>query len=79
MVPYNVSLDGNYVDRVSITYDTPSSHIWTYAAGYTESASTDTAAVCPCNTNVNMPNVPSHVGSDYYCGSGNTHTFAKSN
>ena len=29
----NVPLSGNYVDGVSITYNTPPAHIWTYAVG----------------------------------------------
>ena len=76
----NVSLDGNYVDGVSITYGTPPSHIWTYAAGNSETRSTTSLAIviasdCPCNTNVNISNVPSYVGSDYYCESGNSGVF----
>ena len=31
--------------------------------------------VLPCNTNVNMSNVPFYVGSDYYCVFGNTYSY----
>ena len=57
-------LSGNYVDGVSITYGTPPNHLWTYAAGYSESGGHP--FTCPCNTN-GPNNVPSYVGNDYYC------------
>ena len=44
----NLQLNQNYVDGVSITYDTASpKHIWTYAVGY---ALTQQINVCPCNS-----------------------------
>ena len=46
----DVSLSGNYVDGVSITYGTsPIRHIWTYAAGVFEG--NNSPSNCPCNTN----------------------------
>ena len=42
----NVPLSGNYVDGISIAYDTPPTHIWTYAAGFLETGSG--AHNCPC-------------------------------
>ena len=56
-----------YVDGATITYGSgPRKHIWTYANG---------AALisypCPCNTNAATAMVPSFVGSDYYCETGN--------
>ena len=42
-------IDGQYVDGVSITYDSsPRKHIWTYAGGWSESGTSDYN--CPCNT-----------------------------
>ena len=65
----NVLLSGNYVDGISITYGTPPTHIWTYAAGNVE-VNNDNFG-CPCNTNSTATsNVPQYVGSDYYCESG---------
>ena len=63
------SIDDNYVDGVSITVSIttktiPRQHIWTYAAGVT-----DSNMGCPCNNNTNVM-VPDHVGSNYYCESG---------
>ena len=58
-------LSGNYVDGVSITYGTPLNHLWTYAAGNSESGGG--TQNCPCNTNGNTSPIPSYVGNDYYC------------
>ena len=61
-------LSGNYVDGVSITYGTPPNHLWTYVAGWSETAGGTIA--CPCNTNGVRSSVPSFVGSNYYCEAG---------
>ena len=56
-----------YVDGISITYGSPRKHIWTLAAGVTESG--EHPYNCPCNSpGGRQP--PSFVGSDYYCESG---------
>ena len=62
------TINGPYVEGVSITRGSPRSHIWTLAAGRSE---TGTNADCPCATgSSNVP--PSFVGNNYYCESGNT-------
>ena len=66
-------LSGNYVDGVSITYGTPPNHLWTYAAGFSESGGQP--FTCPCNTN-GPNNVPSYVGNDYYCEASSSSTDA---
>ena len=58
-------LSGNYVDGVSITYGTPLNHLWTYAAGNSETG--EGTADCPCNSNGDTSAIPSYIGSDYYC------------
>ena len=59
-----------YVEGVSITHGSPRSHIWTLAAGRSETGSN---ADCPCATgSSNVP--PSFVGNNYYCESGNTNS-----
>ena len=64
------SLSSNYVDGVSITYGTPPTHIWTYAAGYHENTlEPPHKPNCPCNTPPGT-SPPSYVGSSYYCESG---------
>lgn len=67
---YSQTLEGWYVDGVSFTYGSPRSHIWTYAAGLSESLTQESC--CPCNygfSNASLP--PSFIGEDYYCESGN--------
>ena len=70
----DVSLSGNYVDGVSITYGTSNiSHIWTYVAGLSEVDITPFN--CPCNidgTNI----IPEFVGNDYYCEASNLQNTA---
>ena len=58
-------LSGNYVDGVSITYGTPLNHLWTYAAGNTESGGG--ISNCPCNNGGDTSTIPPYVGNDYYC------------
>ena len=53
-----------YVDGVSITRGSPRQHVWTYVAGYGEMI-----YPCPCDAGSEQQ-VPSFVGSDYYCESG---------
>ena len=57
-----------YVDGLSITYDTPRHHLWTYAAGMSE---TDPGSTnCPC-ADATGAQPPSFVGDHYYCESAN--------
>ena len=70
----NVPLSGNYVDGISITYDSPPTHIWTYAAGFVEVDNAPYNSVnCPCNAVIEMNTLPVFVGSDYYCESSALH------
>ena len=62
-------LDDPYVDGISITYVTPLTHIWTYAAGFQETMNTHSNN-CPCNTAPGPNPASPDVGSDYYCESG---------
>ena len=64
----NNDINGVYVDGVSITYGSSPAckHIWTYANGVDFRSNPPSIYVCPCN-NVSNPQVPSYVGSDYYC------------
>jgi len=63
------SIDGPYVDGVSITYGTPREHIWTYAIGNNDNSDTGFPSSCPCSQ---FPgdSPPAFVGSNYYCESG---------
>ena len=61
-------IDSYYVDGVSITYSSnPRQHIWTYAAGLTETHLDSNG--CPCNSG-SSTSPPSFVSNDYYCESG---------
>ena len=55
------SMDINhpYVDGLSITYDSPRRHLWTYATGFT--------GHCLCQPNNRASQPPSFVGQHYYC------------
>ena len=64
----NGDIDNIYVDGLSISCGSPRKHIWTYAAGLTDSANYPNYN-CPCAV-FGGPNPPAFVGSDYYCESG---------
>ena len=62
------SLDGVYVDGISITSGNPRKHVWTYAVGLSDHQSF-APANCPCAKHPG-PNPPTYVGNHYYCESG---------
>ena len=62
------SINGPYVDGVSITHGYPRKHIWTYAIGLSESGNGQTSN-CPCSKfSGTFP--PSFLHENYYCESG---------
>ena len=65
---YRTTIDGGYVDGVSVTHGSPQQHIWTFAAGAAEGSPTWTW-VCPCDASIDI-RVPPFVGEDYFCESG---------
>ena len=68
---HQFSIDGPYVDGVSLTYGTPRQHIWTFANALDEYPHYFNSK-CPC-TNVTMQDVtktPSFIGNDYFCETG---------
>lgn len=65
------SIESHYVDGVSLTHGLPGArqHIWTFACGLQETRNSGYPSnSCPC---VSGTVVPSFVGDDYYCESGN--------
>ena len=65
------SIDDHYVDGVSITLGNPRKHVWTYAAGISDTDfSSLTSQYCPCATPKGA-SPPSFVSKHYYCESGN--------
>ena len=68
------TIDGTYVDGISITYGSPRQHIWTYASGLSEVLINPyETSSCPCSDNGTRlaRNPPSFVANNYYCESGN--------
>ena len=62
------SLNGSYVDGLSVTYGSPRNHIWTFAAGL--SKGTDNPQHnCPCALYPG-PGAPPFVGENFFCESG---------
>ena len=62
------SINGPYVDGLSITYGTPRRHVWTYGIGNFDARS-GLRTVCPCAVPTGeLP--PSFVHNNYYCESG---------
>ena len=64
------SLDGYYVDGLSVTYGNPRKHIWTFAVGHTKRIIENYIANCPCALGGGTAS-PSIVGNNYSCESGN--------
>lgn len=63
-IPGNPSIDGTYVDGISLTYSEPTNqrvHIWTFGASLSEQFLN-----CPCSVG-SMDMVPEFVGFDYFC------------
>ena len=62
------SLNGYYVDCLSITHGDPWSHIWTFAAGISKGVNYPHCN-CPCALYPG-PAAPPFVGENYFCESG---------
>ena len=67
------SIDGRYVDGISITIGSPRKHVWTYAVGLSDDYDYPNYN-CPCATHPG-PSPPAFVGNDYYCESGDVGTY----
>ena len=68
----NSSIDSNYLSGVSLTHGPPGArqHIWSFASGFGE-GNTGTLG-CPCANRLSaLANVPSFVGNNFFCESGN--------
>ena len=73
----NVTLEGPYIDGVSLTYSLSGfrRHIWSFVNAWYE-AGNGVDYICPCsNSAINWPHqVPSFIGNDYFCATGNRGT-----
>ena len=69
----NPSIDGTYIDGVSITHGTPRNHIWSFAAAPAEEPTTAHGyTACPClfYDHSFEGTIPSFVANNYYCDTG---------
>ena len=62
------TIDGGYVDGISLTYSNPRHHIWTFAAGAAE-GNPSVTWVCPCDGS-DTTRIPPFVRNNYFCESG---------
>ena len=73
--PGSQTIEGYYIDGMSLTHGPTGSrqHIWTFAAGLVENnPATYPDTSCPCADRATaLSLVPSFVGNDYFCESGN--------
>ena len=66
--------DDLYVDGISITHGcSPRRHLWTYAVGLNANPDPgyNHAQQCPCTAAGTSRTLPTFLGNDYYCNSGN--------
>ena len=63
----NKSINGPYLDGVSITRGSPREHVWSYIAGQRSDHLSN--ANCPCN-NGSTIQIQGFIGDHYYCESG---------
>lgn len=70
-----VTIDGHYVDGVSLTHgSSPRKHIWTFASARDE-VGRFPHTNCPCTNSTQSASAtppPSFVGNDYFCDTGST-------
>ena len=70
-------IDGYYVDGISITHGSnPRKHIWTLMSALYDNKLSSTDS-CPCAQGSTI-NIPSFIGNNYYCESGNPNTWYQS-
>ena len=65
--PATKTVNGIYVDGVSVTYGNPRTHIWTFAVGVHEKGNGNNNNNCPCDGGESPPQF---VGNNYFCETG---------
>ena len=63
----NQQIHQRFLVGITLTYDDPPCHIWSFAAGYNQYATGQGG--CPCNIG-SSATTPTFVGNDYFCDSG---------
>ena len=66
---FHSDIDEAYVDGVSITYDNPRQHLFTYASGYSSKVYNFATKNCPCSSTPGRA-APAFVRDNYYCEAG---------
>ena len=74
------TIDGAYVDGLSLTHGSPRTHIWTLASGWFNGTSNGPYRnqLCPCDAGISYDS-PTYVGNDYFCDSVETEDNYQSN
>ena len=65
------SLEGQYVEGLSVTRGSPRNHIWSFASGQSKDYNYPITN-CPCASPYPGPASPPFVGENFFCESGNT-------
>lgn len=63
------TIDGPYVDGISITHGSPRKHVWTFMSSFSAIEAKYSKLNCPCAKG-SLQKSPSFVGNDYFCESG---------
>ena len=66
-----ITLNSSYVSGLSVTYGSPQSHIWTFAAGLSNYYYYYYYYSCPCAFNLGLA-APPFLGENFFCETGNT-------
>ena len=66
----STSINSDYLEGISITHKSPRQHLWSYAVGNEAVPTSQSNSNCPCTAQGTTSTVPSFIGSDYYCSSG---------
>ena len=65
--PDHETVNGIYIDGVSVTHGNPRTHIWTFAVGLHERSGSNNIHNCPCDGGASPPDF---VGNNYFCETG---------
>ena len=65
--PDHETVNGIYIDGVSVTHGNPRTHIWTFAIGLHERSGGNDIHNCPCDGGASPPDF---VGNNYFCETG---------
>ena len=67
----NRSIDGPYIDGVSLTHGSSRQHIWSFLNALQRAQEGYDGSACPCTNNTSRgERPPTFVGQDYFCDSG---------